>query len=68
MVLPILCVFFLGLVVGSLYSNIFTAAIDCLLFCYLMEKKNMIEGEEQEPRPQDDLKIKQILDKCFYQT
>lgn len=28
----------------------------------------MIEGEEQEPRPQDDLKIKQILDKCFYRT
>lgn len=66
MVLPMLCVFFLGLVVGSLFANNYTAALDCLFFCYLMERKNMIEGQEQ--RPEQQLRIKETLDKCYYRT
>ena len=56
MVLPMLCIFFIGLVVGSLFANSYTAALDCLFFCYLMERKNMVEG--QEPRSDQDLGIK----------
>lgn len=33
--LPILSVFLMAIVIGSLYSNIFAASIDCLIFCYL---------------------------------
>ena len=42
MALPMFSVFLIGLVIGSLFANLFTGAIDCLLFCYLMERKNMI--------------------------
>ena len=35
-VLPVFCVFVIGLVVGSLFTNIFSASVDCLLFCYLV--------------------------------
>lgn len=44
-VLPVFCVFVIGLVVGSLFTNLFTASVDCLLFCYLMERKSMEGGE-----------------------
>ena len=44
MVLPMFSVFLIGLVIGSLFANVYTAAVDCLLFGYLMERKNMIEG------------------------
>ena len=37
--LPLFAVFLMGLVIGSLFANLFTSALDCLLFCYLMEKE-----------------------------
>ena len=46
MILPIFAVFLIGLVIGSLFANLFTAAMDCLLFCYLMERKSLENGGE----------------------
>ena len=66
MILPMFAIFVIGLVVGSLLANLYTAAIDCLLFCYLMERKSMIEGVE--PRAEHDLRIKETLDSCYYKT
>lgn len=43
-VLPVFCVFAIGLVIGSLLTNIFTSALDCLLFCYLIESRSVDEG------------------------
>lgn len=41
--LPVVLSVSLGVVVGQLMANIFTASVDCLLFCFLLEKKNGIE-------------------------
>lgn len=45
-VLPVFCVFIIGLVVGCLFANIFTSSVDCLLYCYLVERKSLAEGAE----------------------
>lgn len=36
--LPVGCVVGVAVVVGALCSNMYSAAIDCLLFCWLLEK------------------------------
>ena len=64
MVLPIFVVFLIGLVVGSLFANLFTAPIDCLLFCYLMERKSLANGQPIE-RGQNELDIKEVLDNLY---
>jgi hypothetical protein len=46
--LPIILSVSLGIVVGQLMSNLFTASVDCLLFCFLLEKKNGIEYSPNE--------------------
>ena len=33
----------LGVVIGQIMCNLFTASLDCLLFCYLLEKKNGVD-------------------------
>lgn len=63
--LPVFCVFIIALVIGSLFANIFTASLDCLLFCYLIERKSLAEGESLE-RGADELPIKTFLDEWFY--
>ena len=67
MIIPIFAIFLIGLVIGSLFSNLFTAAIDCILFCYLMERKNLGEGDQIE-RVQNELEIKKVLDDCYYRS
>lgn len=46
--LPILFSACMGIVIGQIMSNIFTASIDCLLFCFLLEKKHGVEYSENE--------------------
>jgi fucose permease len=43
-VLPVFCVFIIGLIIGCMFSNVYTAAVDSLLYCYLMERKSISEG------------------------
>jgi hypothetical protein len=38
----------LGVTVGQLMTNLFTASVDCLLFCYLLEKRNGVEYSTNE--------------------
>jgi len=44
LVLPVFCVFIIGLVIGSLFSNIYSSSLDTLLYCYLTEKKSLLDG------------------------
>jgi hypothetical protein len=46
--LPIVLSGFIGVLVGQIMSNIFTVSIDCLLFCFLIEKKNGGEASVNE--------------------
>jgi hypothetical protein len=46
--LPVILAVSLGVVLGQLMSNLFTASLDCLLFCFLLEKKNGVEYSTNE--------------------
>jgi hypothetical protein len=46
--LPVILSVSLGVVVGQLMTNLFTASLDCLLFCFLLEKKNGVEYSRNE--------------------
>ncbi len=43
-----ICVFLSSLVVGSIFSNMYTSAVDCLIFCYLLEKKKNVANTKNE--------------------
>lgn len=55
--LPVLLAVSLGIVVGQLLGNLYTAAVDCLLFCYLLEKKNGTEYSNNE--------VKKVLEELY---
>lgn len=55
--LPVLLATGLGIMVGQLMGNLYTAAVDCLLFCYLLEKKNGTEFSNNE--------VKKILEELY---
>ncbi len=40
--LPMLIVFFISITLGSMQANMYTAALDCLIFCFLLEKKSNV--------------------------
>lgn len=42
--LPIILAGFLGMMIGLIMSNIFSASVDCLLFCFLLERKKGVES------------------------
>jgi hypothetical protein len=63
-ILPVFFVFMIGMVVGCLLANVFIGSVDCLVYCYLFERKCVAEGSEME-RNEDEMKIKKVLDECY---
>ena len=51
------CVFLVALIVGSIFSNLYTSALDCMVFCFLLEKTNNVTNTKNE--------VKDILEQLF---
>jgi hypothetical protein len=59
LVLPVVLSAFIGVLIGQILSNIFTVSIDCLLFCFLVEKKNGVEASTNE--------VKKVIEEIYVQ-
>lgn len=46
--MPMLCVFLCSLVTGSMLANMYTTSLDCLIFCFILEKRNNVQNPNNE--------------------
>ena len=43
-----LIIFLISIILGAIQANMYTAALDCLIFCFLLEKKSNVENTKND--------------------
>ena len=46
--LTMLIIFLISIILGAIQANMYTAALDCLIFCFLLEKKSNVENTKND--------------------